>query len=310
MIGRIGRSCGSLFFLCGVAILLAGCASFAGRPEPVTPAQETIQVVRKYPRAEAIKIFFLSDNSAREGLTRRQWRDMIVDVYIHAADARYHSFLSQLSQQTKGVNLGHDLLILGLSGGASVAGKSTANALSAAVAGLAGSRTAISKELYFEKTLPALIAGMETARSKQKNAIYSRLRTEDVDSYTLGAALSDIDGYESAASLDGGIAQVTAAATAAAAEEQQKFDPLYIAPIATDEAVALQRKIRTKLREWLSNGAKDKIDAAAAILGFEPKDDMEAQALAITTYIGEHNTVAEITSFISKVESKTGETIK
>lgn len=289
------------------SFLLVGCASFSGRPEPVTPVKQILAVTQDFPRTKAILRGSLPNDSDRGGLPRRQWRDMVVDIYVHAADARYRAFLAQLSRQTKGVNLGHDLLIIGLSGGASIAGKSTANALSAAVAGLAGSRASISKELYFEKTLPALIAGMESARLKQKIMIYTKLRTEDVNSYPLGVALSDVDSYEASASLDAGIAQVTAAATAAAAEEQRKLDPLYIAPVATEQAIGLIRKIKQKLALWVSNDDKTKLNAAASVIAIGPKDDLEAQAFAITTYLGEHNSAFELNDFIARVQNKTGE---
>jgi type II secretory pathway component GspD/PulD (secretin) len=90
----------------------------------------------------------------------------VISAHIVAANLRFRDYTQQLYSQTVGFNIGRDWAVLGLSGAAAVASQGAANALAAASAGLVGAGTAVSKNAYYEKTLPALIAAMEANRKR------------------------------------------------------------------------------------------------------------------------------------------------
>lgn len=155
-------------------------------------------------------------------MTPQQWRNAVVLVRMGAADARYHEFRMNLSREVRGANFGLESVVLGLSGLGTVSGEGTANALAAAVAALTGARAALNREVYFERTLPALIAGMEVSRLEIATRIIVGLGKPEND-YPLEVALLDALAYERAASLDQAIQIVTAEATREAAEARQIY---------------------------------------------------------------------------------------
>lgn len=201
---------------------LGACASFSAMPEPVLKTQDVINITSDYPVNRALRLYHAPNDSDREGLSQRHWRDMVVGVYMAAADARYHEFRGNLSREMRGSNFGLDLAVLGLSGAGTVSGEATANVLAAITGALTGTRTALSKDVYFEQALPALVASMEAARIQVATRIHTGL-TKPVDEYPLERAITDVLAYERAASLDQAIQRVTVGAAVDVATQQAAF---------------------------------------------------------------------------------------
>lgn len=204
-------------FMCGAA--LAGCTSFQGRPSPVISMNDTIAIVGKYPIDTAIDNFHSSDAKKRNGLSQEQYRNAVATVYMAGIDARYYNFVTALSSQNKSSNLSIGTLALGLSSGASFAGERAANILSAGSSFATGTQAQINQKLYYEKTLPAIIAGMNTHRDKVKQVILLNMRKTAAD-YPIEAAFAQLADFQNAASLDSGIEQITAAAAVEASQQR------------------------------------------------------------------------------------------
>ncbi|HEX8308829.1 MAG TPA: hypothetical protein VF645_10475 [Allosphingosinicella sp.] len=199
-------------------IPLGACASFDGQPRAViTPNR---QIPDRYEVSTALATYYgISDAESQ-----RRFRDTVIGIYMTAADANYMEFRRQLSRQMKGSNFGVGLGLAALTGGASIAAERTANILSAGATGLNSAHGALSKEVYFEKALPALLAGIEVNRIRVRTSIMRQMSQTPPSSYSLTDAFADLAAYESAASLDSAIETITAEASEARAIEQARFD--------------------------------------------------------------------------------------
>ena len=191
------------------AAMLAACASFQAHPDPVLDTRAVVASANHDIR-EVLTAFGDPDgvNGRRRGLDRQQYRNMVVGTLIMAADARYLQFRRRLAAESRGSSLLLDIGILGLSNGASIASEATANALAAGAAGLTGTRAAVSRDVYFDRTIPAMIGIMDAERTNMRTSIMASLR-RSAEEYPLAIALSDVAAYEAAASLDGAIEILT-----------------------------------------------------------------------------------------------------
>lgn len=213
--------------LCAIVVLtvlpLAACASIEGSQRPILGVRATSQLVEgNYPIGAVLYNFGHPDDVKRDGLSKREYRDMVVGIYMSAIDARYHEFRTNLSSESKRAALGLDVAVIGLTGLASVAKQSIVNEVSAVAGGVAGTRAAIDKNLYFDKALPALIAAMETERLKVGAQILRNLE-RNTNQYPLALAIGDLNRYEMAGSLDLAIQTVTSQA----ADQRKKAESDY-----------------------------------------------------------------------------------
>lgn len=189
-----------------VAMLsLSGCASITGFPDPVIKPSDDLAQTQSYFSSGVMTTYSSLNGEA----TRRPYRDMIVYGRMHAYDVQYQVFLRALSREAGDTGIGGDLLALTLNGlGATTGDAPTKAALSAASEGVIGAQGDINKELFYEKTLPALVAQMEAQRTQVRATIEKGLATSDSD-YPLPKALVDLDQFQLAGSLPGALSAIS-----------------------------------------------------------------------------------------------------
>ena len=192
------------------SLLLSGCTSFDGRPTPVLSMTSAVDLVQ----TTYLPIVAISAFNSKADRQKRAYRDEVIFVYMTAVDARYQNFLIGLSKQNKGTNLLLDTLTLGLTGGASFAGESTANALAAGAAFMSGTQGKINERLFYEKSLPALVSMMEAERNAIKARIIEKVDGQDATEYGMAEALADISDLQNAATIERAITLLTEAAGA------------------------------------------------------------------------------------------------
>ena len=201
---------------------LGACASLGGAPEPVVGVTSSVNLAQRYSVDEALRAFHDDPTTSevatdpadlRRGLTPRQYRDMVVSVYLNAIDSRYFEFRTALSHERRELGTGFDFAILGLTTMASVARDSIVNSLSATASVMTGTRASIDRNFYFDQALPGMLAAMETARLRVLTRITQNLAKTDLE-YPLETAFTELRAYEMAASLDGAIGEITATASA------------------------------------------------------------------------------------------------
>jgi hypothetical protein len=171
---------------------------------------------------------------------------MVVSVYLNAIDSRYFEFRTALSNERRELGTGFDFAILGLTTGASVARDSIVNSLSAAASVMTGTRGSIDRNLYFDQTLPGLVAAMEAARLRVLTRIAQNLTKTHLE-YPLETAFTDLSAYEMAVSLDGAIGQITAEAAEDRADAQRAFNVAIRACRSTEDL----RANRDIIMDWV-----------------------------------------------------------
>ncbi len=147
--------------LTAMAVLLAGCQAVQGYPPPGLTPKEALGSVAADSSVAAEAAY----DGASDAQLRMQIRDKIVRSRIYVADINYHEFQRSLSSEQKAFAVGSDLAVLALAGAGTLAKSTrTKTRLAAWSAGVLGGRSAIDKEIYYDKTLPAIIAQMDASR--------------------------------------------------------------------------------------------------------------------------------------------------
>jgi hypothetical protein len=186
-------------------LLISACAGIRGFPADPTDilVLEDQQLVANYYSPQTT------------GEERLLLRNQIVSSRMNGYEAAYSDFKRRLNGDANTLNLAADLSVLGLAGAAATTGSLTAaTALGAASAGIIGAKGAINADLYFQRTLPALIAQMDANRARAKLPIVRGLRKSDAD-YPLAIALVDLDALRDAGGIPTAIGGLTQQAEAA-----------------------------------------------------------------------------------------------
>jgi hypothetical protein len=139
-------------------------------------------------------------------------RNAIVLARLRGYDIEFYDFEQELYGQGNEITLGADLTALALGGLIATTGKAaTKSALGAASAGVIGAKAAIDKDLFYQKTIPALLAQMEADRLKAILPITAGMKFSDAE-YPLMQAYIDLDAYKNAGSIPAAINQINKAA--------------------------------------------------------------------------------------------------
>jgi hypothetical protein len=212
-----------------VSVLLSACAAPRAYPPSSGDVKAELTALGPYLQPSALTPYDSPHEGDRGGLTPRAWRDVVVNARVRAIDLQFNAFQQDLSRQGVGVGIATDWVSLALnaagalvSSAANVAGtlvSGTAHALSATAAGLGGVGTSIDQKVFFDTTMPTLLATMVAQRKVALVRIHEGL-THAIDAYPLTLALNDLDRYYQAGTIAGALSAIadTAGATATKAE--------------------------------------------------------------------------------------------
>jgi hypothetical protein len=250
--------------------LISACAPLIGYPTDPTDTQALAD-------QQLVADYYSSTND----LQRQQLRNEIVSGRMNAYESAYSNFKRRLNGDANTLNLGADLSVLGLAGGAATTGSiATATALAAASAGIIGAKGAINSDLYFQRTLPALLAQMDANRARAKLPIVTGLTKSDPD-YPLAIALIDLDALRDA----GGIPSAIGGLTQQAVVEKVSAEKLLSVSgfNTTSAAICLQKFIDRPEPEGHTNKAR--VAALARALGANLPLD-----ILVTRWVADPNT--------------------
>ncbi len=238
---------------------LSACSSVNGFPERVdTDTTTRIAALQsKYflPTVDVLAVY-------KAETDKQAYRDTVIYGRLLALDLQFSVFQKALYKEGIVSNLTLDMIGLGLGAAGGLVSENTSQILSALSGGVAGARASINKNLYYERTLPALLALMEAKRAEKRTEIYQGL-LQGVDVYPLGKALADLEIYYYAGSIPGAVASLTEEAgktqLEAKAEQKALRDAAYV-------DIGLIKKIRDMV------GMVDTLedDAALALLTTPP----------------------------------------
>ena len=196
--------------VCAWCGLLADCAPVVGYPKDPEDTDATLVTLAPYFNGSKEADYVNTDPT--NVVLRKQKRDVIILERIHAYNIEFADFERRLYGDGNEVSLGSDLVGLVLGGLIATTGNAaTKSALGAASIGVSGANTAINKDLYYQKTIPALLAQMEADRLKALAPIAAGLKLSDAD-YPLMQAYIDLDAYKTDGSIPGAINAVNQSA--------------------------------------------------------------------------------------------------
>jgi hypothetical protein len=256
-----------------LAISLGGCAAFSGYPRHYQNDSAVLVSDQPYLTADVRSNGNSPSDAARGGLTAQQYRDTVVYRRIEVIDIYYYTFEARLNGSYNGFDVGADLATLILNGLGAVTGTSATKAsLAAASAGIVGAKSTINTDLFYQKTLPTLIAQMRAARAQALLKIETGLGNP-VAKYSIDQALNDISAYYIAGTIPGAIAQINAQAGASTTQANAAIDGLRTAKFASltanaqrivawlfpggDQSKAPDSTKLRNLQNWMSNYAAD-----------------------------------------------------
>ena len=190
------------------AAALASCAPIQGYPKDPEDTDATLLALTPYFNGSA-EVDYLSTS---DPALRMSKRNAIVLARIRGYDIEFADFERRLYGDGNVVNLSSDLAGLVLAGLIATTGNAgTKAALGAAAGGILGANTAMNRDLYYQKTIPALLAQMEADRLKALTPITTGLKASDAD-YPLMQAYIDLDTYKNAGSIPGAITSINQSA--------------------------------------------------------------------------------------------------
>lgn len=192
------------FFLTSL-FLLTACDSVQGYPQD--PDNSTA-VVASFDPAWDAEYSFSTDSEAR-----RRYRDLIVLNRMRTYDIEFDNFERGLYGQGNSIAVVGSLATITMGAVGGVAGAAvTKAALNVASGAVTGAEGAISKELYYQRTLPALISQMEANRTNAKVSILIGVKQPD-SVYPLVQAYADLENLKAAGGIPLAISNVTQAAS-------------------------------------------------------------------------------------------------
>lgn len=260
-----------LVAIIGTATLTA-CASLSGYPNDPDNNATLDDLKTKY--------FGLCPEEAKyNGLdpkdpNRRAIRDDIVLSRMRAYDIEFSQFQRLLYSSGTTVTAGGDLAVLALNGLAAVTGGAAIKSgLSAASGGIVGAKGVVNKELYYQKTIPAIISQMEANRAKVKLAIFEGLKLPD-DKYPLQRAESDLSDLNDAGSIPNAISNVTQTATDSKNKTQEAIKATYATSTSAEKIRAwlfpdgkvVDKNRLDALQSWLDNNTDTSLHGIPAAL--------------------------------------------
>ena len=271
---------------CALLLAATGCSSLRAYPDRVVNARAELKYLRHYFTEDVIKDF----NEKADELQKRAYRDEVVNGRLRAIDIEFELFEKAINSEHNLTQIGTDWAVLGLSGaGAAAGGEATKAILAAISGGLTGARLSVDKTLYYEKTMPALLAQMEAMRSGQLVNIRIGLR-QNVADYPLSQALADVDMYYKVGTLPGAIIGINSAAGAKTEAAHQELGEILKGTYLRDKATDTLRKFwkpdgekieaddETKLKDWMK---KNGYDPDAITLFLYSKEMAEARVKAV-----------------------------
>jgi hypothetical protein len=130
-----------------------------------------------------------------------------------------------LQASDRGSALGLDLLITGLTGATALVGASSVSDMATITAIASGARATIDRRLFFDRTLPAIVASMDAERATILADI-ARKRRLPIEEYSLDEAFDDLNRLQHAGRLDRAVARMTRVADADRVRQEARLNAI------------------------------------------------------------------------------------
>lgn len=280
--------------------------------EQITERIEKIEAFRTLTTRQEILDYYNTQVTTGD---RREFRNRVIDHYMGEIDRHYEHYSQRLFSEGIELALGFDAAIIGLSSAAALF-EDSADDLATVIAGFAGLQSSIDKNLYFDRTLPALIVTMDAQRTKVETEILQR-KAMDVADYSLEAAIRDVRRYQQAGTLMRAVNQVTETAGANKDEADRAYEAQlgYSCNVDDEKVIDQTDKIGRyilPLRNSPLNPTADlKLRAVATVLGVDPQGSIAVVSGRIIDALDQgYCSEDEVVALIAKIEAVTKDPLK
>jgi hypothetical protein len=228
-----------------VMLFASGCGT-PGFPRQSYDSKAQIRKLEKrFDVPTLVKTYYDLDDTVSE-TTRKRKRNEIISDQLALVNLNYNQFVAQFSVTKESLDFGTEVTQLGLNLATTAVGSAgTKTVLAAIASGVTGTKLAIDKNFFFEKTVPVLITTMNAQRKVALVPILAGM-TNTTDAYPLAQALTDLDSYYFAGTFVGALQAIQA--DAGAKEQRAEFKITQMrgldwtaAPVQTRVEVLLER---------------------------------------------------------------------
>jgi hypothetical protein len=245
------------------ALLLAGCKTLGngGAPEPAFDIDADLKALsEQFSASTSVSNYYVQAAAGNAVAARNRFiTGRLVQVDLH-----YIQFIRSLTTDKQRLETATDLATMTLNIAGTLTGGERAKAnLAAAAAILGGTRTTIDKQYFFEKSMDALVGTMNAKRKAVLVGILQGLATKSVDEYPFELALTQLNEYYMAGTLNGAIQFINVQSA-----EQEKASDIEIKniPRLTETTHAVNDQIKA-LTDALANATPENARQALAALG-------------------------------------------
>jgi len=211
-----------LILVCGVCGCRSITDSVTGYPaSPSDSASERKDLLSFFSESKIEKYNELPADSVTK---RRALRDSIVYARMRYIDLNYYQFRKALLTGRNANDIMEAWATLGLSAASTVLpAAGTKTILSAISTGVQGASGAIDKNLYYDKTIIAIVSQMDSQRKGIKAQIVEQLLKASESAYPLMSALVDLDAYYEAGSLPNAVNSIVGTSSASSEKSDQQL---------------------------------------------------------------------------------------
>jgi hypothetical protein len=261
-------------------LLTAGCAALKAYPDRSVSIDDQLR-----------NLTWCFDPSSEKppasGVGLTAWRNEVVNCRIRAIDLQFTSFEQSIARENIGLNTGADIVVLGLGAATALTGGAgTKSILGAISGGVIGTKGIIDKDVFYSKTMPALLTQMEAQRKSQLVKIRNGLKLP-VETYPLSEALIDVEEYFKAGSIPAalqGIIEQAGAAGRDATTELKRIQPA--SAIQVEQISAVRSRFNTLIQTWKKtpdseDGKKAMADAKSILKKLRPADASDGERVFI-----------------------------
>jgi len=226
--------CVFIFFL---LICVAGCHTTRKPGFPRQSYNEDKQIKQLeavFAKPDLIRKYYAMTNASEP--EKKAARNEIVTGRIALINLNYNQFVGQFTFEKQTLDAAADITELGLNlATTAVGGAETKTILGAVASGVVGTKLAIDKNFFYEKTVPVLVTSMNAQRKEALLPIMTGL-AKSTDDYPLAQGLSDLDTYYFAGTFIGALQAIQADAGNKEVEANKKLNAVHTTSYTSNDA--------------------------------------------------------------------------